>query len=172
MTPFIERFALRVALSVSALVPTAAGAQPASPQQVFDRYVAHVNAGDMTAITALISENVERSDYVRCTAAMSNKACLVAYIDQTVVSVEGRIKTLKSEVRGDTVHALLEVQSKTARGFGLERIVGTDIVRVQGGLITAFRFVPEFADEQTATFFGRLGIGPRAAKPAKPANAP
>jgi hypothetical protein len=44
--------------------------------------------------------------------------------------------------------------------------VGTDIVRVNAGQITAFKFVPQLADEQTAVFFGKLGIGPRAAKPA------
>lgn len=33
---------------------------------------------------------------------------------------------------------------------------------VRDGRIVAFRFVPDFKDEATATFFGTLGIGPRA----------
>jgi hypothetical protein len=141
------------------------GAQtPTGPQQAFERYVAAVNASDMAAVSALISDRVERSDYVRCTPDMDNKACLIAYVKETVVGPEGRINTLKTEVHGDTVQALLEVSSKTARGFGLKRIKGTDVVQVKDGLIVAFHFVPDFSDDQTATFFGHLGIGPGATK--------
>nr|WP_315428990.1 nuclear transport factor 2 family protein [uncultured Albidiferax sp.] len=165
MTTFLRRTARPLMAALLAGSAAASGAQtPAGPQEVFERYVAAVNTSDMAAVSALISEQVARSDYVRCTPDMNNKACLVAYVKETVVGPEGRIKTLKTDVRGDTVHALLEVSSKTARDFGLERIKGTDVVQVRDGLIVAFHFVPEFADDQTATFFGHLGIGPRATK--------
>lgn len=163
MNAFIRRTARPLMAALIAGSAAVAGAQtPAGPQQVFERYVAAVNASDMAAVSALISEQVARSDYVRCTPEMDNKACLIAYVKETVVGPQGRIKTLKTEVLGDTVHAQLEVSSKTARDFGLERIKGTDVVQARDGLIVAFHFVPEFADDQTATFFGRLGIGPRA----------
>jgi hypothetical protein len=40
--------------------------------------------------------------------------------------------------------------------------IDTDVVKVGEGKIVFFRFVPDFDDEQTATFFGLIGIGPRA----------
>lgn len=165
MKPFFRR-AIRPLTAMLVFTGTAglSAQEAATPQQVLDRYVAAVNASDIRAVGALISEQVERASYPGCKPEMSHKTCLITYVDETVVQAEGRITTLKSEVRDDTVHARMEVSSKTARGFGLERIVGTDVIRVQGGLIVAFRFVPEFSDEQTAVFFGKLGIGPRAVK--------
>lgn len=45
---------------------------------------------------------------------------------------------------------------------GVERVVGNDVLRIVYGRIHAFRFVPDVKDAPTATFFGTLGIGPKA----------
>ena len=144
-------------------IAAGAHAQP-GPDAVVERYVTAVNGGDMATVRSLIAEEVARSDFVGCTAAMSNKDCLAFYIDTTVVGQHGVIKVMHSEHHGDDVHARLELRTDGTRRAGVERAVGTDVVKVRDGKIVFFRFVPDFADEQTATFFGSLGIGPRAIK--------
>jgi ketosteroid isomerase-like protein len=145
----------------------AAGPAPtAPPSEVFDRYVSAVHAGDMQAVRDLISPDVERSDFAGCRPEMDNLTCLAHYIEATVVKPRARITERARSVQGDTVDAVLEVRSPLYTQAGVERILGRDIVRVRNGRIVAFRFVPDFADEPTVTFFGKLGIGPRAAGPA------
>jgi hypothetical protein len=136
-----------------------------SPDAVFDRYVAAVHAGDMAKVRALISPDVERSDFVGCRPDMDNPACLAHYIEATVIRPQARLTVVRRQLEGDTVTVGLEVRSPLYTKAGVERIVGLDIVRVRDGLIHGFRFVPDFTDEPTAVFFGTLGIGPRAARP-------
>lgn len=149
--------------AIAALQLSAPARAESTPAAVFGQYVTAANAGDMNAITRLISSQVARSDYVGCKPDMDNKTCLLDYIHTTVVAAHGQLTVLSTRQEGNTIHALLELRSDTARHFGQERIKGTDIVTVEQGLITNFHFVPDFADDQTADFFGQLGIGPRAA---------
>jgi hypothetical protein len=95
---------------------------------------------------------------------MDNPACLAHYIETTVVPPPVRFTVLRRQLDGDTVSARLEVRSPWHSKAGIDRIVGTDVVRVRNGLIHGFRFVPDFGDGSTAIFFGSLGIGPRASK--------
>jgi hypothetical protein len=140
-----------------------------TPDAVFDRYVTAVHAGDMAKVRTLIAPDVERSDFVGCRPDMDNPACLAHYIEATVVRPKAQFAVMRRQLDGDTVTAVLEVRSPLYTQAGVERIVGTDIVRVRNGLIQSFRFVPDFADEPTAVFFGTLGIGPRASRsPVKP----
>jgi len=140
------------------------GGPPPSPSEVFDRYVAAVHAADMAAVRALIAADVERSDFPGCRPEMDNAACLAHYIEATVVVPRARLSERARRIDGDTVTAELEVRSALYTKAGVERIVGRDVVRVRDGRIVAFRFVPDFADEATAQFFGTPGIGPRAAR--------
>jgi len=153
-------------LATFSIVAGASGAMAttASPDAVFDRYVAAVHAGDMAAVRALISPDVERSDYVGCRPEMDNPACLAHYIEATVVRPQARLTEISRQTEGETITSVLEVRSPLYTQAGAERILGKDIVRVRDGLIQAFRFVPDFTDEPTVVFFGTLGIGPRAAK--------
>jgi len=134
-----------------------------SPVEVFERYVAAANAGDMAAIRDLIAPDVERSDFVGCRPEMDNPSCLAHYIDATVVGPKGRIKVVDRQIVGDVVTAALELRSASVERAGVERIVGRDVLRIADGRIKAFHFIPDFSDESTAVFFGTLGIGPRAA---------
>lgn len=155
------------ALSTLSIVAASSGAWAAdSPDTVFDRYVAAVHMGDMVAIRSLIASDVERSDFVGCRPDMDNATCLAHYIEATVVRPKARLTVVSRRLEGETVTVALEVRSPLYTQAGAERIVGKDIVRVRNGLIHGFRFVPDFGDEPTAVFFGTLGIGPRAARPA------
>ena len=162
MIPYLLRRSL---LGLSLLAGASGAGAAASPDAVFDRYVAAVHAGDMATVRALIAPDVERSDYVGCRPEMDNPACLAHYIETTVVQPKAQFTLLRRQLDGDTVSARLEVRSPWHSKAGIDRIVGTDIVRVRNGLIHGFRFVPDFGDESTAIFFGSLGIGPRAARP-------
>lgn len=156
---------LRHSLLGLSFVASASGAGASeSPDAVFDRYVAAVHAGDMATVRALIAPDVERSDFVGCGPEMDNPACLVHYIEATVVKPQAKLTVVQRRTDGDTVTADLQVRSPLYTQAGAERIVGQDIVRVRNGLIHGFRFVPDFRDGPTAVFFGSLGIGPRAAK--------
>ncbi len=55
-----------------------------------------------------------------------------------MVGQTGRLKLIRSEVRGDTVHASVEYRSDLVRKAGVERALGTDIMQVKNDLITAF----------------------------------
>lgn len=138
-------------------------AQPTATE-VFDRYVAAVHTQDMGAVRSLIAPDVERSDFPGCQPAMDNPACLAHYIQATVVGPQAQLKVLRTDVQGERISALLEVRSALYQRAGAERIVGHDVLRVSGGLIRSFRFVPDFSDAPTAQFFGTLGIGPRASQ--------
>jgi SnoaL-like domain len=153
-----------LAAAIAAFVPTARAAD--GPDAVFDRYVTAVHAGDMATIRSMIAPDVARSDFVGCRPEMDNPSCLAHYIQATVVGPQARLTVVRRQVDGDTVTAFVEVRSQLYAKAGVERIVGRDIVRVRYGQIHEFRFVPDFGDESTAVFFGSLGIGPRAAKPA------
>ena len=153
--------AAAVCLGCSTTAPSPAS----TPSAVFDRYIAAVHAADMGAVRALIAPEVERSDFAGCRAEMDNPACLAHYIDTTVVKPRARLTEVRRRVEGDTVFSDLEVRSPLYEKAGAPRILGRDIVRVRDGHIVAFRFVPDFADESTAVFFGTLGIGPRARRP-------
>lgn len=154
---------LSLLCTACAVTAPSGGLTPApSSAEVFDRYVAAVHAADMPAVRALISPEVERSDFVGCRPEMDNPTCLAHYIETTVVKPRARMTERSRQVQGDTLVAELEVRSPLYTQAGAERILGRDIVRVREGRIVAFRFVPDFADEATANFFGTLGIGPRA----------
>jgi ketosteroid isomerase-like protein len=157
-----------IPLVLSALVAACATTSPPppSPSAVFDRYVAAVHSTDMVTIRALISPDVERSDFVGCRPEMDNASCLAHYVETTVVKPHARVTERNRSVQGDTVVADLEVRSPLYTQAGVERILGRDIVRVRDGRIVSFRFVPDFTDDATANFFGKLGIGPRAPRPA------
>ncbi|MEK8080126.1 nuclear transport factor 2 family protein [Pseudomonas sp. XK-1] len=160
------KYSLRSCLYGTILLGTATSALAApSPTEVFDRYVVAANAGDMTAIRDLIAPDVERSDFVGCSPEMDNPSCLLHYIETTVVAPEGHIRVVRSQVAGEVVTATLELRSTLAKRVGVERILGQDVVRISDGRIKAFHFIPDFADEPTAVFFGSLGIGPRATAP-------
>ena len=151
--------------SMAVLFAVCAATSPApapSPAEVFDRYLAAVHAADMAAVRGLISPGVERSDFAGCRPEMDNPACLAHYIETTVLKPRARMTERGRQVQGDTVVSDLEVRSPLYTQAGAERILGRDIVRVRDGRIVGFRFVPDFSDEATATFFGTLGIGPRA----------
>lgn len=158
-SPFLK---LGLCLALSSLGVAAAE----TPGALFDRYVAAVHAGDMPAVRALIASDVVRSDFPGCRPEMDNAACLAHYIEATVVKPKARLTERARRVDGDTVTAELEVRSTLYTAAGVERIVGRDVLQVRDGRIRAFRFVPDFADEPTALFFGTLGIGPRATKSA------
>jgi hypothetical protein len=152
-------------LAASFVACSTAGPAAAPPSEVFDRYLSAVHAADMPAVRALISPVVERSDFVGCRPEMDNPACLAHYIETTVVKPGARMTERRRTLEADTVLSDLEVRSPLYLQAGVERILGRDIVRVRDGRIVAFHFVPDFSDEPTAVFFGKLGIGPRAPRP-------
>lgn len=162
---------LRRGLSAALLAVAAGNAAAATPataeataEAVFDAYVAAVHAGDLQAVRALIAPDVARSDFVGCTPAMDNPACLAHYIQATVIAPRARLTELRRSREGDTLSAEVEVRSPLYTAAGVERIVGRDVLRVQGGLIRDFRFIPDFRDAPTTAFFATLGIGPGAAR--------
>jgi predicted SnoaL-like aldol condensation-catalyzing enzyme len=150
-----------LAPALLAVCALAQAQQPADSAAVFDRYVQAVHAADLPAVRALIAADVERSDFPACTAQMDNAACLAFYIDQTVVKPRAQIKVVAIETRGDELTARLEVRSALYQKAGAERIVGSDVLRIADGKIRAFRFVPDFQDPATASFFASIGITPR-----------
>lgn len=137
-----------------------------SPAEVFEQYVKAANKGDMATIAGLIAPDVARSDFVGCKAEMDNPTCLLHYIKSTVVDPKSQIQVTRLELSGDVVDASLQLRGELTKRAGVERIIGRDVVRVEGGLIKDFHFIPDFTDESTAVFFGSLGIGPRASKQA------
>lgn len=166
MFKYFPRSSLRSLIALSIAFGVSGAIATETPDAVFDRYVSAVHAADMAAVRTLIAPDVERSDFVGCRPEMDNPAGLMHYIEATVVRPGAKLTVVSRRLEGDTVITDLEVRSPLYTKAGAERIVGQDIVRVRNGLIHNFRFVPNFRDEPTAVFFGTLGIGPRAVRPA------
>jgi hypothetical protein len=116
-----------------------------------------VNAGDVAGLRTMISDEVERSDYRACTAAMSNKDCLMLYIENTVLKQHGRIEATESfGVDGNTLYGGLVLQSDTIRAAGSQRAFGIDRIRIKDGKISGLKFLPNLQDTQTRKFFDRV----------------
>jgi hypothetical protein len=149
--------------SVLLAAATVAATPPASSADgVFQRYVAAIHAADMNTIRSLISADVHRSDYVKCTAAMDNVTCLTTYIEDTIVKPRAHITVLSSQVEGDQLTASVEIRSKLYQQVAAaERIVGTEKIQVKNGKILDLHFIPDFKDEATARFFQRIGVRPK-----------
>lgn len=167
LTVFVALAVVPFAWSCSQAAPgsdtTAASSGTArenDPAAVFDSYLQAVHARDMESVMALISDDVARVNYPGCTPDMDNKACLATYVQQAVVDAAGEIVVQSVAVQGDTLLAKLELRSDLTRRAGVERALGTDRLRVLDNHIVEFAFIPDFADEQTATFFASLGVSP------------
>jgi hypothetical protein len=146
-----------IAVLLSVMMPLAASAQATDAAALFARYVQVVNAGDKSGLRALISEDVERSPYRGCTAAMSNRDCLIAYIANTVLDRHGHIKPTDSYgVDGDTIYAGLELRSDVIRAAGVERVFGIDKIKIKNNQITGLAFLPNLQDAQTRTYFEHI----------------
>ena len=146
-----------IAVLLAGLVPLAASAQATDAAALFARYVQVVNAGDKAGLRALIAEDVERSPYRGCTAAMSNRDCLVAYIANTVLDRHGHIKPTESfGVDGDTIYAGLELRSDNIRAAGVERAFGIDKIRFKNNQIMSLAFLPNLQDAQTKAYFDHI----------------
>jgi hypothetical protein len=124
---------------------------------LFANYVRIVNAGDVAGLRAMMSEEVDRSDYRACKAKMSNKDCLILYIETTVMKQHGRIEATDSfGVDGDTLYGGLVLQSDTIRAAGSQRAFGIDRIRIRNGKIIGLRFLPNLQDAQTKKFFDHI----------------
>lgn len=131
----------------------------ASPEVVFQHYVEAIHAQDMQRIRGLIAKDVQRSDYVKCSAEMDNLTCLTTYIEDTIVKPGAKISILSSEVQGDQLTATVEIRSALYQQVAAaERIVGTEKIQVKNGKIYDLHFIPDFKDEATARFFSRIGV--------------
>ncbi len=150
---------MRTALLVTlAFAGTAAHAQtPAEFSALFRKYVEVVNAGDVAGLRALISDDVERSDYRACTPALSNKDCLLLYIETTVINQHGKIEETESfGIDGDTLYGGLVLRSDTVRAAGSQRAYGIDKIKVKDGKIAGLKFLPNLQDPQTRKFFDHI----------------
>lgn len=124
---------------------------------LFAQYVRVVNAGDVAGLRAMIADDVERSDYRACTAAISNKDCLMLYIETTVIRQHGHIEATESfGIDGGTIYGGLILKSDTIRAAGSERAHGIDMIKVRDGKIAGLKFLPNLQDPQTRKFFDRI----------------
>src|SRR5664279_533508 len=101
------RHSIRTVLFAAlAFAGTAAHAQePTDYYALFAKYTKVVNANDVAGLRALISDDVERLDYRACTPAMSNKDCLMLYVQTAVMNEHGSIEATGSfGVDGDTLY--------------------------------------------------------------------
>lgn len=136
-----------------------AKAPAATADVVFKHYVDAIHAQDMQSIRALIAEDVQRSDYVKCTAEMDNLTCLTTYIEDTIVKPGAKISILSSKVDGDLLTATVEIRSPLYQQVAAaERIVGIEKIQVKNGKIYDLHFIPDFKDQATARFFSRIGV--------------
>lgn len=147
-----------VLIAALAFAGTAAHAQaPTDHAALFAKYTKIVNAGDVAGLRAMISDDVERSEYRACTPAMSNKDCLMLYIETTVIKEHGNIEETGSfGVDGDTLYGGLVLKSDRIRAAGSKRALGIDKIKVKDGKIVGLKFLPNLQDPQTKRFFDHI----------------
>jgi hypothetical protein len=133
-----------------------------SPLEVFEAYIAGVNARDIDGVMELFSEEVRAADMTRAIWGKpgdSMKVVLRNYI-QTAVINSGGVLTVLGTVEADGwVYGVLELRSQFVAKLGIDRIRGVDEIQVNDGLITAFQFIPSVNDEQTKVFSAAAGGG-------------
>jgi hypothetical protein len=104
-------------------------------------------------VDALLAAHAATPPFFPCPAGQTGRACLVTYLNVTVISRHTRFKTIGVRVVGETVFAQLEVRNDLTRAAGVERFKGVDRVTVRNGTIVAFAFLRDLHDPQTAKFF-------------------
>lgn len=142
---------LVVALGVAALAAPVAAKH--GPAMVFAAYVKAVNAGDVHAVEALVAADARMQQRGICPPSASARACLIDYLEKTVVERHSTITPLHVSVDGDTALAKLELRSDLTRAAGIERLAGTDRVKTANGKIVEFDFARDDNDPQTVKFF-------------------
>ena len=126
------------------------------PAAVFAAYAAAVNRGDTEGVRALISNEAAPIKFPLCTPAMSNRDCLLTYIDTTVIKRNGNIKTVDVKVEGDIVRAAIELRSDMAKRANVDRAIGVDEILTRDNKIVSLRFIRDPDDAQTKAYFGGI----------------
>lgn len=130
--------------------------------EIFDAYIAGVNAKDIDAVTDLFADEVRTSELVHAAWGKpggSLRNALRGYITSTVINMGGVITVLGVVNADSWVYGVIELRSEFVSGLGIDRIRGIDELQVQNGLITAFQFIPSVNDEQTKVFNNAVGGG-------------
>ena len=126
---------------------------PRAPDAVFRAYAEAVNAGSINNVQALLARNIARPPFSRCPPAMGNFDCAVSYLEETTVKRHSTLATQSLQVQGDVALARVELRNDATKAAGVERIAGTDRLRVRDGKIVEFAFLRNEQDPQTMKFF-------------------
>ena len=125
----------------------------AGPEAVFRAYADAVNAGSIDRVRSLLSPGIARPPFSRCPPTLGDFDCAVSYLNETAVKRHSIITTLSVRVQGDIALAKLELRNDATKAAGLDRISGTDRLRVRDGKIVEFAFLRDEQDPQTMKFF-------------------
>ncbi len=122
--------------------------------EIFNAYVTAINSGDLEAAMALISDDAKliNSKY-RPSVPSEGIGLIRAYIAETVISQNGKIKIIEIQEVNDAVEAKIELRSDRTAHLGIGRILGTERFTIKDNKIIGFEFTMNLEDTETKQFF-------------------
>jgi SnoaL-like domain len=123
-------------------------------KNTFLAYVEAINSGDINAALALIAPDAQliNSKY-RPSVPAEGFELIKTYIQETVISQNGRITVSDLLEKEDTVEAQIELRSDRIKRAGFERILGTERFTMYNQKIKGFEFTMNLGDAETKQFF-------------------
>ncbi|MFT4101132.1 MAG: hypothetical protein QM674_08880 [Burkholderiaceae bacterium] len=122
-------------------------------------YESAINAGDATAATAVWAADGRFAGALGCSTAKpcTNRAQVRAGFIEPAVAMRMSHRMIGAPKVEDAGKAQFRIEIAWPDIVklvpGVQRIVGTDAVQVENGLIVSKVFTPDMADEQTRTFY-------------------
>jgi hypothetical protein len=145
-------------------LPTPTPPSPPSALDLFQRYVAAMNAANIEAAVALFSTDAilepggpgggGRCQGARCVGRDAIRAQL-----QGQISDQHKLTFVSGGVAGDDASGYYELRSRMTAASGTERLIFEFRVQTRSSQINAMAFTPNLNDPATASFFeGRRGM--------------
>ena len=124
---------------------------PPAPAEVVDAHVKALNAGDITALTALYTDDVVYSfgpvPPEGAFETLSGKAEVLAN-DLKSIAKNAQLTLSNTSVEGDTVKGEFSFRDDEVKEYGVDQITGTFEIMVEGGKIASIKPAPDTETQQ------------------------
>ena len=134
--------------------PVAARTDPAA---LFRQYVHAINAGDVDGVLETFADNAAVGGVPGCLPVDCVGKDAIRNVMEFYVAEDLAVTITSLKASGNAATGSIEPASDFIRATGSQRIVGSITVETTGDEISAYHFVADFSDPQTANFVAYSG---------------